>query len=44
MPIRAASKLKVKEFWALTIPEIAGIVVQAADPERLARARADAER
>jgi hypothetical protein len=44
MPIRTASKLRVKEFTALAIPEIAGIVVQAADPERLARVRDDAER
>ena len=41
---RTASKLKVKEFSALAIPEIAARVVQAADAERLARAHADAER
>ena len=44
MPIRTASKLKVKEFSAIAMPETAALVVQAADPERLARVRADAER
>jgi hypothetical protein len=44
MPNRTASKLKVREFSALAIPEIAARVVQAADAERLARVHADAER
>jgi hypothetical protein len=44
MPFRSASKLRVKEFSALAIPEIAGIVVRAADRDRLARLQADAER
>jgi hypothetical protein len=44
MPNRTASKLKVKEFSALAIPEMAARVVQAADAERLARVQADADR
>jgi len=44
MPIRTASKLKVKEFSVLAMPEIAARVVQAADPEGLERVRTDAER
>lgn len=44
MPNRTASKLKVKEFSALAIPEMAARVVQAADAERLARVQADAGR